>query len=109
MKAKNEKQRTRALRVRVGVWLRPVDRCTFEKGHLLVDTSLQMSDDPKIFTLVEWEFSCRIEWPVDRPNYDRISLFCSALGELCKADISNSVVRDLFRRFFGFGLARCVR
>lgn len=46
---------------------------------------------------------------MERPNYDRISLFCFALDELCKADISNSVVRDLFRRFFCFGLACCVR
>ena len=37
VKAKNEKQRTRALRVCVGVWLRPVDRCTFKKGLLVVD------------------------------------------------------------------------
>ena len=44
VKAKNEKQRTRALRVRVGAevgsW------CTVEKGFPVVETSLQMSDEP---------------------------------------------------------------
>ena len=45
VKAKNEKQRARALRVRVGAEVG--GRCTFEKGLLIVDTSLQMSDESK--------------------------------------------------------------
>ena len=44
VKAKNEKQRTRALRVRVGAEVG--GRCTFEKGFPAVEASLQMSDEP---------------------------------------------------------------
>ncbi len=44
VKAKNEKQRTRALRVRVGAEVG--GRCTFEKGFPAVEASLQMSDKP---------------------------------------------------------------
>ena len=44
VKAKNEKQRTRALRVRCGAEVG--DRCTFEKGVPAVEASLQMSDEP---------------------------------------------------------------
>ena len=43
VKAKNEKQRTRALRVRVGAEVR--GRCTFEKGFPVVEDSLQVSDE----------------------------------------------------------------
>ena len=43
VKAKNEKQRTRALRVRVGAEVG--GRCTFEKGFPVVEDSLQVSDE----------------------------------------------------------------
>ncbi len=44
VKAKNEKQRTRATRAR---WRSEVgSRCTFEKGFPVVDASHQMSDEP---------------------------------------------------------------
>ena len=43
VKAKNKKQRTRALRVRVGA--KVGGRCTFEKGFPVVEISLQMSDE----------------------------------------------------------------
>ena len=45
VKAKNEKQRTRALRVRVGAEVR--GRCTFGKGHPVVGRALQVWDEPK--------------------------------------------------------------
>ena len=44
VKAKNEKQRTRTRSARVGAEVG--GRCTFEKGLLIVDASLKMSDEP---------------------------------------------------------------